>query len=577
MIGRAMIGRAMIGRAMVGQAMVGRVRLWSAYILLFYVTTHLLNHTLGLVSLGALEEGRPWFVGIWKNPLGQTALYGALLVHFTLALWSILRRRTLALSGWEWTQLSLGALIVPLGALHVVATRLAATLYGVEIGYPWVLASLATDGWLQLARQFTFPLVVWLHACIGLHFAWRLRPWYRQWLPALYAVALLLPAASVAGAGVALRDVVELARQQPGLLRGIFEKVHAPDGHGVAMLGLISNGFAIGSAALLLGCFAVRPMRDLWERRAGVVHLVYSGARTVSAPAGLTVLEMSRMGGIPHASVCGGRGRCSTCRVRVGGPDRTLLPAASPEEQKVLARVGAPENVRLACQLRPPPGRYRITPLLPPSAGPVEAYRRQPQAHGGERFVAILFADIRGFTSISEGRLPYDVVFLLNRYFRATGHAVQAAGGRLDKFIGDGVMAIFGLDAGPQIACRQALDGARRMSLALDDLNEALSGDLDQPLRIGIGLHAGPAIVGEMGFERVSSLTAIGDTVNTASRLESLTKEFAVELVVSQELLDRAGLDLSAAARHEVEIRGRQARLAVRALARASDLTTLSS
>ncbi|HKV15510.1 MAG TPA: adenylate/guanylate cyclase domain-containing protein, partial [Reyranella sp.] len=213
----------------------------------------------------------------------------------------------------------------------------------------------------------------------------------------------------------------------------------------------------------------------------------------------------------------------------------------------------------------------------PPTSGPADAYRRQLQAHGGERYVAILFADIRGFTSISEGRLPYDVVFLLNRYFRATGQAVQAAGGRLDKFIGDGVMAIFGLNSEPQIACRQALDAARRMALALDDLNEALSGDLDQPLRIGIGLHAGPAIVGEMGFERTSSLTAIGDTVNTASRLETLTKDFAVELVVSQDLLDRAGTDLPAAAHHEVEIRGRHGRLAVRAVARASDLTSLSS
>ena len=84
--------------------------------------------------------------------------------------------------------------------------------------------------------------------------------------------------------------------------------------------------------------------------------------------------------------------------------------------------------------------------------------------------------------------------------------------------------------------------------MALDDLNEAMSGDLDQPLRIGIGLHAGPAIVGEMGYDRAASLTAIGDTVNTASRLETLTKEFKVELVVSQELLDRAGVDLSGGA-----------------------------
>jgi adenylate cyclase len=264
------------------------------------------------------------------------------------------------------------------------------------------------------------------------------------------------------------------------------------------------------------------------------------------------------------------------CRVRIGGPDRAKLPEASAEEQKVLARVGAPANVRLACQLRPPPGHYRVTPLLPASAGPVEAYRRQPQAHGGEHYVAILFADIRGFTSISEGKLPYDVVFLLNRYFRATGQAIEAAGGRLDKFIGDGVMAIFGLNSEPQVACRQALDAARRMAAALDDLNEAMSGDIDQPLRIGIGLHSGPTIVGEMGYARATHLTAIGDTVNIASRLETLTKEFTAELVVSQELLDRAGIDLGAYESHDVEIRGRQGRLAVRAVKKVGELTAMS-
>jgi len=154
---------------------------------------------------------------------------------------------------------------------------------------------------------------------------------------------------------------------------------------------------------------------------------------------------------------------------------------------------------------------------------------------------------------------------------------VQAAGGRLDKFIGDGVMAIFGLDREPEVACRQALDAARRMGVALDDLNEALSGDLDQPLRIGIGLHAGHAIVGEMGYDRAATLTAIGDTVNTASRLETLTKDFEVQLVVSQELLDQAGIDLAAAPQHEVDIRGRQGKLAVRAVLHARDLTSLSS
>jgi len=137
-------------------------------------------------------------------------------------------------------------------------------------------------------------------------------------------------------------------------------------------------------------------------------------------------------------------------------------------------------------------------------------------------------------------------------------------------------MAIFGLSSAPEMACRQALDAARRMAQALDALNEALSGDLDQPLRIGIGLHAGPTIVGEMGYERATQLTAIGDTVNTASRLETLTKEFGVELVVSQELLDQAGIDFGAYERHEVEIRGRQGRLAVRAVKSAAALTAMS-
>src|SRR5712664_3686450 len=133
--------------------MVGRVRLWSAYVLFFYVVTHLLNHALGLISLRLLEVGRTGFVFIWHNPLGQTVLYGALFAHFSLALWSLYRRRALTLSRWEWTQLTLGALIIPLGALHVVGTRLAHELYGVDPGYPWVLGSLVTSDWMSIARQ----------------------------------------------------------------------------------------------------------------------------------------------------------------------------------------------------------------------------------------------------------------------------------------------------------------------------------------------------------------------------------------------------------------------------------------
>ena len=184
----------------------------------------------------------------------------------------------------------------------------------------------------------------------------------------------------------------------------------------------------------------------------------------------------------------------------------------------------------------------------------------------------MLFADLRGFTSFSEGRLPYDTVFVLNRYFAVMGAAIEGAGGRVDKFIGDGIMALFGLSMAPEPAARAALAAARRMAEALDRLNLELKVELDEPLRMGIGLHLGQAIVGEMGHGRAVSLTAIGDTVNVASRLEMLTKELGCQLIVSDRLARRAGIDLAAFPLHEVDLRGRAGRLAVRLVADAREL-----
>jgi adenylate cyclase len=138
-------------------------------------------------------------------------------------------------------------------------------------------------------------------------------------------------------------------------------------------------------------------------------------------------------------------------------------------------------------------------------------------------------------------------------------------------------MALFGIASEPEAACREALAAARMMSDRLAELNRSLSSELDQPLRIGIGIHVGPTIVGEMGYGSVTAITAIGDAVNTASRLETLTKEYGCELVVSEETVTRAGLDLGASPRHEIEIRGRREMLAIRTLASARDLPTAQS
>ena len=304
--------------------------------------------------------------------------------------------------------------------------------------------------------------------------------------------------------------------------------------------------------------------------RRGVVRLTYGDGRVVEIRSGISVLKASRNAGIPHASVCGGRGRCSTCRVRLGegGAD---VAAADAAEQKVLERVGLPEGVRLACQLRPTRD-LSVTLLLPPDVSVKEAFQKSAHLRGSEREVAILFVDIRAFTKFSETKLPYDVVFVLNRYFQSMGEAVHQAGGILDKFIGDGAMAIFGNDCAPEEACRRALAAARNIAAALDQLNASLSNDLPQPLRIGIGIHLGTVIVGEMGWAQATSFTAIGDAVNTASRLEQATKQFGCQLVVSEQLAERAGMNLGEHPLHDLKVRGRVEPVKVRAVSQALDL-----
>jgi adenylate cyclase len=304
-----------------------------------------------------------------------------------------------------------------------------------------------------------------------------------------------------------------------------------------------------------------RLVRRWRERSAGKVQLRYLDGTTVALDPGMTVLEGSRLAGIPHASVCGGRGRCSTCRIRLG-EDAVDVPPPAADEAKVLARIGAGDNIRLACQLRPTRD-LDVIPLLPAMAGPGDSQAEVSPATGVEREMAVLFADLRAFTRMAEGRLPYDVVFILNQYFKAMGTAIEGSGGRVDKFIGDGIMALFGIGVEPALACRQALIAARSMVEELDGLNRQIQTDLPEPLRIGIGLHVGPVILGEMGFGRATSLTAIGDTVNVASRLEALTKEFRAELVVSSDLAHQAGVDLGAFETRDIDIRGRRRPLQV--------------
>ncbi len=554
-------------------AWVRRLRLWTGLTLFTYVTLHLTNHALGLISLDAMIEGMNWARLIWRNPAGETLLYGALLIHFSLALWAIFQRRRWSLPADEWTRLILGLSIIPALALHITGTRIAHALYDIDIGYRFVLMATWLGDPVTLWRQVLGLLIAWIHGCIGVHLVGRLQPWYRRWIALFYACAILLPILALLGFVQGGRAIEALVGD-PAWWEAYRAATHLPTAAEIASIYAIERWILWAFAMLVLGAILARAAADIVARRHGLIRVTFPGKRVIEMQRGATILDASRLGRIPHAEVCGGRGRCSTCRVRVsrGGEE---LPPPSDAEGKVLQRIGAAPNVRLACQTRPS-ADVSVAPLLPPTATARDGFARAGHMPGQERELAIMFADIRAFTRLSEHKLPYDVVFLLNRYFGAMGSAVEQAGGRVDKFIGDGVMALFGVDTPPDQGCRQAMMAARTMAQHLEELNTTLAHDLAEPLRIGIGVHVGPAIVGEMGYGATVGVTAIGDAVNTASRLEGMTKEYGAQLVLSDAVAERAGIDLSQFECHEIAVRGRQETLAIRVIRDAKELPVSS-
>jgi adenylate cyclase len=539
---------------------VRRVRLYTGLVLLAFVSTHLLNHSLGLISLAAMESGRGLFLALWRSPPGAALLLGSLVTHLGLAFWSVYVRRHLRMPIWEALQLLLGVCIPLFLIDHAVNTGVANARHGFQDSYTMLVLvywKLRPEIGISQALLLT---VAWVHGCIGVHYWLRLRPWYPHVRMSLYTLAVLLPVLALLGFAQAGRYVSTLAGD-PEWVRQTVLAASAPDAAAAADLARLRDAIRAALAALLVLTFAARALRQ-YREGSHSVRITYPGGRIVSVPVGFSVLESSRQAGIAHASVCGGRGRCSTCRIRVL-PGAVRLPEPSAAEKRVLTRVGAAPNVRLACQLRPV-GDLAVIPLIPPSIQPSFALARAGIMAGEEREICVLFADLRGFTRIAEQRLPYDVVFLLNRYFDTVGGAIEGAGGIANQFTGDGVMALFGVQTGPAKGARQALEAARAMQRELAQLSADLREELPANLRLGIGIHCGPTVVGHMGRGVATYLTAVGDTVNTASRLQDQTKHFACQLIISESVARQAGIDVNAYRREEISVRNRDEPIAIR-------------
>jgi adenylate cyclase len=230
-------------------------------------------------------------------------------------------------------------------------------------------------------------------------------------------------------------------------------------------------------------------------------HLHYlPDEQAIQAHPADTILDCSLEAGIPHVSICGGKARCSTCRVFV----LEGLEGCSPRnasEQEIATQLGLEDRIRLACQTQVRGDGKILLRRLTLDREDLEVLddqikgRSKPEAIGQEKKIAILFADLRGFTTFSEALPAYDVIYILNRHFHRMGKIIAQHGGMINNYMGDGFMALFGWDEPHQAAAR-SVRAAVEMVAAMESFNRYLESMYHKRLHIGIGIHYGEVVLG---------------------------------------------------------------------------------
>jgi len=261
---------------------------------------------------------------------------------------------------------------------------------------------------------------------------------------------------------------------------------------------------------------------------------------TVETRPGETLLDAARRLGIPLVSACGGDAACSTCRVMVvEGAERMAAPP--PDEAVLLAPLGPDGGIRLGCRAIPE-GPVTVRRLVIDEDDIALTDRRQvtPGPVGREQEVGVLFADLRGFTSFAESLLPYDVVHVLNRFYALAGGVMERHGGTIATYMGDGFMALFDVAPGDGPALRAVRAGLGLIEAVAGwrSYLELLHG---RGLQVSVGVHTGRAVVGALGAGPSRIVTAVGDVVNTAARIEQANRSFGTRLLVSEEVARALG------------------------------------
>ena len=509
------------------------LRLASGLVLFTYVTLHLAAHAFGLISIDVAESALRVTVLFWHSGVGTILLYSAAAVHIGLALVAVYDRRTLRMPPVQGLRIVLG-LTMPLVLIgHFVATRYAFERFGLPADYHRVGGNLwATSG---QGRQLALLAPGWLHGCLGLNFAFgSKRIWQRLRFP-LFGFALLLPVLSGLGFLMMGRELAE----RPAAVDAGRVPATATSIEGTALVDMREGVLAayLGLIGLMV---AARVVRSFEERRRGSRIRISYPERSVTVPRGWTVLEASRAFGVAHQSTCGGRARCTTCRVRVT-EGQAHCPAPAIDERRALDRIAADADVRLACQLRPT-GDVSLSPLV---AVEQEWWRATPPSRTTtEREVAVLFLEVRfGAAGGAKTASAHDTLYALEHFHAIAAAAIESAGGVQCRQSGDSWMALFGLDAdGVRRSLRQALVAAQQIEARFAVLAGRLVREMSFEADFSVVVHVGPVVAGMIGEGETRRLSAVGDAIRVAERLHASARRQGARFAISDAAANAAGI-----------------------------------
>lgn len=283
-------------------------------------------------------------------------------------------------------------------------------------------------------------------------------------------------------------------------------------------------------------------------------------ARTFSASKQTNLLHASLDAGVPFTHACGGNARCSTCRVMVLKGAGNLSPRTE-AECEMADRLKFDPKIRLACQTSLL-GNVQIKRLVLDEEDYLLTKREEGSVElasvGTEESVAILFADIRSFTPFAESLPPYDIIHILDRYFHRMGKVIEENGGYINNYMGDGLLALF--ESKPDqsdSACLRSVKAGLQMLSEVKRLEPYLVSFSGSSFKIGIGIHYGEAVLGTVGYGKDRRRTAIGDSVNFASRIESANKKAKTELLISSDLYKKIERRILTGKSLKLKIRGK--------------------